>query len=230
MPTAQLVPRHLCMVAAATFLWMTSSHVQRRMISTISGRNWMMRVTPGAQIQDASRQRKQASQSFNEIFKSGLSDSSNPLKSSKTMLLVSLPITSNVLLLMWMWLGYVCTITLWILPLQALWPKGSVQATALLQMSCSEDGMHRLHGNSRISVVGAYFSGTLEGGRMGDNLDFFGEVLGLFLVVCLFYYYIIHIFAGRALMWCHDVGINRGDLYFWERHSASDRTPYMAIM
>jgi len=30
---------------------------------------------------------------------------------------------------------------------------------------------------------------------MGDNLEFFSEVLGLFLVFCLFYYYIIHIHA-----------------------------------
>jgi len=43
--------------------------------------------------------------------------------------------------------------------------------------------------------VGGYFSSTLEGGWMGDNLEFFGEVLGLFLVFCLFYYYIIHIHA-----------------------------------
>ena len=41
--------------------------------------------------------------------------------------------------------------------------------------------------------MGGYFSGTVEGGRMGDNLEFFGEVLGLILVCCLFYYYIFHI-------------------------------------
>jgi len=39
------------------------------------------------------------------------------------------------------------------------------------------------------------FSGTLEGGQMGDNLEFFEEVLGLFWVFCLFYYYIGHIHA-----------------------------------
>jgi len=43
--------------------------------------------------------------------------------------------------------------------------------------------------------VGWYCSGTLEGGRMGDDSEFFGEVLGLFLVICLFHYYIIHIQA-----------------------------------
>jgi len=48
--------------------------------------------------------------------------------------------------------------------------------------------MHWLDGCSRICVVGGYFSGTLEGGRMGDNLEFSGEVLGLFLVFCLFYF------------------------------------------
>jgi len=30
---------------------------------------------------------------------------------------------------------------------------------------------------------------------MGDNLEFFGEVLGIFLVFCLSCYYIIHIHA-----------------------------------
>jgi len=43
--------------------------------------------------------------------------------------------------------------------------------------------------------VGGYFSGTLEGRRMCESLEFVGEVLGFFLVFCLFYYYIIHIHA-----------------------------------
>jgi len=55
--------------------------------------------------------------------------------------------------------------------------------------------MHWLDGYSSICVVGGYFSGTLEGGWMGDYLDCFGQVLGLFLVFCLFYCYIIHIHA-----------------------------------
>jgi hypothetical protein len=46
-----------------------------------------------------------------------------------------------------------------------------------------------------ICIVGEYCSGTLEGGWMGDNLEFFGVGLGLFLVFCLLYYYIIHIDA-----------------------------------
>jgi len=48
---------------------------------------------------------------------------------------------------------------------------------------------------SRIRAVGRYFSGTLEGGRMGDNLEFFGEVLGLFLVFCVLFYYIVDFHA-----------------------------------
>ena len=53
--------------------------------------------------------------------------------------------------------------------------------------------MHWQDGCLRICVVGGYFSSTLEGGRMGDNLEFFGDVFGLFFVFCLFYHYIIHI-------------------------------------
>jgi len=230
MPTAQMVPRCLCVVATATFLWMTSSHLQPMIWSTLSGRNRTMMVRRGAPIQEASPRRKQASKSLNVRFKRGLSDSSNTLKSSKTVLLVSLPITSKPLLLMRMWLGYLSTITLWILLLQALWPIGSLQAATQLQISRCEDGMHWLYGCSRICVVGGYSSGTLEGGRMGDNLEFFGEVLGLFLVFCLFYYYIIHIHAGRAVFRVQDAGINHWDVYFWEWHSGSNRTPCMAIL
>ena len=39
--------------------------------------------------------------------------------------------------------------------------------------------MDWLDGCSEICVVGGYISGTLEGKRMCDNLEFFGEVLGL---------------------------------------------------
>ena len=79
--------------------------------------------------------------------------------------------------------------------MQALWPIGSVQAASQLQISPGEDGMHWLDGCSRISVLGVYFSAPLEGGQMGDNSEFFGEVLGLFLVFCLFYHYITDIHA-----------------------------------
>ena len=44
-------------------------------------------------------------------------------------------------------------------------------------------------------TVGGYISITLEGGRMGDNLECFGEVLGLFVVFCLYYDYISHMHA-----------------------------------
>jgi hypothetical protein len=175
----------------------------------------MMMVKRGAHIQQVSRQRTQASKSLNGSFKRGLSDRSDTLKSSETVLMVCLPITSTALLLMRMWLGYARTITLWILPLQALWPIGGVLAAAQLQISRCEDGMNWLDGFSTIGVVRGYSPGTLEGGQMGDNLEFFGEVLGLFLVFCLFYYYIIHIHAWKAVLRVHDVGINHWEVYFW---------------
>jgi len=84
----------------ATFLWMTSSHLQLRIWSMISWRNRMMKVRRGALIEAAFRWRKQASKSLNVSYKRGSSDSSNPLKWSDTMLLVSLPIISEALLLM----------------------------------------------------------------------------------------------------------------------------------
>jgi len=37
------------------------------------------------------------------------------------------------------------------------------------------------------------FCGTVDGGQMGDNMEYFGEVLGLFLLLCLFYCDIIDI-------------------------------------
>jgi hypothetical protein len=70
---------------------------------------------------------------------------------------------------------------------------GSVQGANQLGISHCEDGMHSLDGCSRICVEGGQFSGSLGGGQMGDNLEYFDEVLGLFREVCLFYYYIIHI-------------------------------------
>jgi len=73
--------------------------------------------------------------------------------------------------------------------------RGDSTSGAQLPVSCHEDGMHCLDGCSKMSVVGGYFSGTLEGGQMGDNLELFGEVLGLCSVFCLFYYYTGHIHA-----------------------------------
>jgi len=57
-------------------------------------------------------------------------------------------------------------------------------------------------------MVGGYFSGTLEGGPIGDNFEVFGEVLGPDLVFCLFYYFIGHIHAWRAVLEVYDIGIN----------------------
>jgi len=65
---------------------------------------------------------------------------------------------------------------------------------------------------------------------MGDNLEFFGEDLGFLLVFCLFYYYINHIHAWRAVLRVHNVAINRWEGDFRERDSGSDRTSFFAIM
>jgi len=96
---AQLVPRRLCVFAAATVLWMTSSHIQLRIWLTILGRNRMIMVWHSTQIEEPSRWRNQASKSLNRCFRKGLSGSSDTLKWSETMLLVSWPITSKALLL-----------------------------------------------------------------------------------------------------------------------------------
>jgi len=84
--------------------------------------------------------------------------------------MVSSLIMSNMMLLMRMWLGYASRITLLIFPRRALWPIGSVQAAAQLHIRHCDNGMHWLDGCSRMCDVGGYFSGTLEGERMGDNL------------------------------------------------------------
>ena len=78
--------------------------------------------------------------------------------------------------------------TLKILPLHALWPIGRVKATSQLEISHCEHGMHWLDGCLRIGIVEGNVSGTLESERMGDDLEFFGEVLGLFWC---FVYFII---------------------------------------
>ena len=113
-------------------------------------------------------------------------------RSSETVLLVSFSIMSKASLLMRMWLGYTRVMTLRILPLQTLRLLGSIQPGAQLQIHHCEDEMHWLDGGFRICVGGGYCSGTLEGARMGDNLEFLGEVLGLILLFCLVYYYIFH--------------------------------------
>jgi hypothetical protein len=66
---------------------------------------------------------------------------------------------------------------------QALWQIRRVQAAAQLEIICCEYGMHWLDGCVTIWVLGGYFSGTLVGGWISDNLEFFGEILGCFLVL-----------------------------------------------
>jgi len=154
LPTAQLVSRCLCVMATATFLWMTSSNLQPRIWSMISGRNQMMMVRHGAHIQEASQQQTQAFYGLNGGFKRWLSDSSDTLKSIENVILVFWAIKNKALVLIRMRLCYVTMITLWVLTLQAFWPIECVQAATLLQISRCEDGMHWLHSCSRICVVG----------------------------------------------------------------------------
>ena len=146
-----------------------------------------MMLRCGTHIPGVSQQQKPTSKSLNGGFERTLSDHSDTLKSSKTVLLVCLWITSKVLLLLRIWLGYASTIKLCILQLQAFCPMGSVQAATQLQISSCKDGMHWPYSCSRIWNVGGNFSSTLEGGQIANNLEFFGEVLGFFLVFCIFY-------------------------------------------
>jgi hypothetical protein len=43
---------------------------------------------------------------------------------------------------------------------------------------------------------------------MGDDLEFIGKVLEIFVVFCLFYHYIGHNHAWRDLLGVHEVAIN----------------------
>ena len=190
----------------------------------------MTLVRCSTQIPKNSWWRQQVSKSLNESFKGGLWDSSYTLKSSETMIRVSFPITSNAVLLIRIRIGYVSEIILWILLQPALWPIGNVHAATQRLVNHCEDGMYWLDCYSSICVVGVDFWGTLEGGRMGDNLEFFGEVFGLFLVFCLLYYYIIHIDEWRPVMRVHDTAVKYWDSCFWESQSGSDTTQCMAIM
>jgi len=224
MPTAQLVPTRLCLVPAATFLWMTSSHLQQTIWSTISGMNRMMIVRLGTQIQEASQRRKESFKSLYGSFNTGWSDSSDSLKSIRNCALglfadyEQCHVADDTV-------AWLCEQDhWWIFPLQAPRAIGIVQPAAQLQISHCEDGMDWLVRCWMICILSAYFPGTLEGGRMGDNLEFFGEVVGLFLVFCVLYYYIIHIHAWRAVLRVYNVGSNHWDVCFWEGHSGSDMT------
>jgi hypothetical protein len=116
------------------------------------------------------------------------------------------------------------------LPLWAFWQIGSVQASSQLEMGRCEGIMHSLVISWRMCVVGGYFSHTLEGGQMGDNLEIFGKVLGFLFLLCLFFYYICHIHVWMAGLIVHHVGISCWKASFCERHSGSNRTQCMAIM
>jgi len=199
-PTAQLVPRRVCIIAAATLFWMTSSHLQRRIWSMISRRDRMMMVRRGAQIQEPSWPQKQASKSLNWSFKRKLPDSSDTMKWSETLLLVSLQITNNAWMMMTMLLGYVSTITLCILPLQAPSPIGHVQPATQLPISQCEDGMPWLDGCSRICVVG----GDLSALWRVDGWVIIWSFLVTFQVSfwCLVYFIITSfIFMHEGLCW-----------------------------
>jgi len=189
------------------FLWKASPRLLPRIWLTISGRNQIMTLRRGTQIQAPSNWRKQASKSSKWSFKTWLSDSSDTLKSSQTVLFVTGPNPNKLLLLMRMWLGYASTIGLLILPLQSLWPIGSVQAAAQLQISLSEDKMHWLDGCAKISVVGGYVSGTLQGGRRGDDLEFVGEVeRSLFGLPCILLFHLSYSCMKVCIesSWCWD--------------------------
>ena len=102
---AHLVHRGLWVVAATLSLWMTSTDLQLRIWLMIKGINQMMMLKNGAQIQEASWQRKQASKSLEWSIQGGLSGSNHTLKSSETILLVSLLVTSKAMFLMRLWEG-----------------------------------------------------------------------------------------------------------------------------
>jgi len=62
------------------------------------------------------------------------------------------------------------------------------------------------------------------------KIEVFGEVLGLILAFCVFYYYRINIHAWRTVLRVRDIEIDRWELSWWEWHTGSDRTPCMTIM
>jgi len=143
---------------------------------------------------------------------------------------VSFSITSKALFLMRMSPSYLRGMTLWILLLWDSWPIECAQGATNLHSWRCDDGMHWLDGCSRICAMGGYISGNLEGGWMGDNLECFGDVLGLFLVLSSISYNFGHIHAWWAVMRVHDVGSKRSDTLFCKSYSGGDWTLCMAIV
>jgi hypothetical protein len=73
---------------------------------------WDDNAESWTQIQEAFKLRKQVAESSNPHFTWGFSDTNNSWEASQTVLLISLPIPSNVLLLTTLLFGYVSMITL----------------------------------------------------------------------------------------------------------------------
>jgi len=188
----------------------------------------MMRCCSG-QIPDTSRNSKLASINSNDDLNGALSNPIETLMSSQIALLVSLSLTSEALWQMRMWLAYTSTITLWIFLLQALGPICSIQPAVQPKVCYCQDGIQWLDYWWRICIGGGCFSSTLEGGRMGENWEFFGQVVGLFLVFCELYWYIIQIHAWSAILSVCNVAIVCWDVSFEDWHCESNRTLCMGI-
>jgi len=141
-PTILLVPWRICVVEAATFLWMNTSHLQPRIWSRMSGRNWMMMLWSGAKMLEASWWRTQNSNSLSLSLNGELSGSSDTLKPSVTMLLIPLSILRKLMLLLRMELGNLSTITVRILLRWVHSPTWSIQEATQLQISLCENVMH----------------------------------------------------------------------------------------
>jgi hypothetical protein len=106
--------------------------------------------------------------------------------SFETVLVLVMPVQSSTLMLMRIWPGYLSMMTFEILLWRAFWKVGSLYSAAQLHISYYENGIYLPDGCSRHCVVGGFFSCTLQGGQMGDNLEFFGDILGLFMALGLF--------------------------------------------
>jgi len=92
------------------------------------------------------------------------------------------------------------------IPSKDLGPIDWVHTASNLHICDCEDGMHCLRNCSIICVLPVFFSSTLESRWMGDNLEFFGEVLGHFLVIDVLYDIIIQIPIQRAVLRVHNIG------------------------
>lgn len=186
-PMRLLAPRHHLCGGHSYLPRMICSHLLLRIRSTTSGRNQMIILRCSTLFHNASWPWELASKSSKRYFKDSILNYSNTTKSSETNLSVSLLLCSKELVLMRMCIGYSSTTTFWMFPLIAHCTIWRVDSAPKVQISHPEDGTCWLDGFSMVFVLGGYCSGTLEGGRMGDNLDFFVEILDLLLKCCLVY-------------------------------------------